>query len=103
MINTVKTPLLMGSAMGVMMLMPLHGVLTGETSVLSWSAFAFIAAHVAVALAVFAIFALGLTRFPKVASLASRLHRPSLKHISVMLCSAGATALLIHLFLHGGL
>ena len=103
MINTMKMPLVMGILMGAMILMMLHGFLGGETSVLNWGTLAFLGAHVLVALVVFAIVTFGLTRFPKIAEFATKLHRPSRRHVAIMLSSAGVTAFFIHLLVHGGL
>lgn len=102
MTHNLKMPLLMGVLMGAMMLMMLHGFLTGETSIFSWATLAFIGAHILVALIALAVVTFGLTRFPKINRFISKLHRPSAKHAIVMLCSAGCTALVVHI-VHGGL
>ncbi|MEL6958904.1 MAG: hypothetical protein AAGL89_08150 [Pseudomonadota bacterium] len=98
-----KMPLLMGSVMGLMMLWMLHGVLTGQSEVSGPAALVFIGAHV-VAVAVLILGGVFATRLsPGLQARLKRMHRPSLRHVSVMLASAAVSAALAHLVIHGGL
>lgn len=100
MIRLHKMPLIMGAAMGGMMVMMLHSVVTGQSSVTLSAALLFIGAHVLVGVVALAIAVFGITRFPRLAQIASRWHRPSPRHVLIMLASASLTVLLVHL-MHG--
>ncbi|WP_293443472.1 hypothetical protein [Planktotalea sp.] len=97
MIHNLKMQLLMGTFMGAMMLMMLHGFLTGEANAFSWATAVFVGAHIVVVLLAVSVVSFGLTRFAWIKKITDRLHRPSTKHVLVMLLSAGFTALFIHL------
>lgn len=96
-------PAIMGAAMGAMMVWMLHGALTGDGAMGAGALIAFIAAHVVIAgilgLAVWA----GTRLSPRVRAVLDRLHRPSLRHVGVMLGSAAICAGSIHVLVHGGL
>ncbi|MEO9574040.1 MAG: hypothetical protein ABJ263_16290 [Tateyamaria sp.] len=99
MMRHVAMPVVMGTAMGLMMLWMLHLQLTGGQSRSFSALFLFVGAHVA-------ILSLALT-LPFFASerlrrLAGRLHRPSLQHVGLMLAGAGVAAGVTHLVIHGG-
>ena len=90
-------PVGMGIMMGAMALMLLHTVLTGDGGA---SGVLFVLAHVMV----FGLAALGVTfglhrRWPILARVLA--HRPSRRHVGLMLIVALATAGTIHL-VHGG-
>ena len=90
-------PVLMGTMMGAMGLAMLHGQLTGTGSN---AGLTFVLAHVAVIGAGAGLAFFGLhRRFPALTRVMS--HRPSARHISIMLAAALLTAALIHLT-HGG-
>lgn len=96
-------PVVMGGVMGLMMMWMLHGALTGD-GVLGDGALAlFILAHLAVAgvLIGAGVFAARLS--PRMRGWQARLHRPSVRHVAVMLGSAVTTAGIVHLTVHGGL
>ncbi|WP_439122345.1 hypothetical protein [Marivita sp.] len=89
-------PVGMGIMMGAMALMMIHGVLTGNGGA---SGVLFVLAHVAViGLAAVGV-AFGLhRRWPVLARVLA--HRPTLRHVGLMLAVALATAGIIHL-VHG--
>ena len=92
-----------GSAMGLMMLAMVHGVLTGTSQLAGAALLAFVLAHVAL-VGVGAGLALWATRFaPGLQRRMQRMHRPSWRHLGHMLGAAFTAALLAHLFIHGGL
>lgn len=89
-------PIGMGFVMGAMALMIVHGILTGDGGA---SGVLFVLAHAAViALAALGV-GLGLhRRWPVLARILA--HRPTLRHVGLMLVIALATAGIIHL-IHG--
>ncbi|MEJ6399084.1 hypothetical protein [Yoonia sp. 208BN28-4] len=96
-----KLPVLMGAAMGLMMMWMLHashatGATTGQMAL-----FAFVAGHLVLVAVVIAagIFAARLS--PRMRAWMSRLHRPSLGHIGLMAVGMAAGAVVIHLYQHG--
>lgn len=90
-------PIAMGAMMGLMILWMMHGQMTGQGAPVAWG---FVLAHVAVIAVVLGGVAMGLhRRFPRLAGVLR--HRPSGRHVALMLGSAVATAFVIHL-LHGG-
>jgi uncharacterized membrane protein len=83
-----------------MMVWMLHGQLTGTTQS-AWAVLVFLGIHaviISIAL-VGATFAARLS--PRLNSLISRLHRPSFTHVGAMAAGLVASALIIHLSLHG--
>lgn len=96
-------PILMGAAMGLMMLGMVHMMMTGDSSMGGWALLVFIGGHLLVLL-VLATAGLWLMRLsPRLHALLARLHRPSLSHFLTMIAGAAVAAGLMHLFLHGGL
>ena len=97
------SPLVVGALMGLMMLGMVHMLLTGQSDLAAWGLVGFAALHVVVigAALLAALFAARLS--PAVRRRLNRLHRPSASHVLTMLAGAGGTALLSHLFVHGGL
>ena len=91
----------MGIVMGAMVLMMAHGAFSGQSSLTGMAALAFFGAHVALTGVAVVATAFGLTRFPRFAKFASKLHKPNLRHVLAMLASAIVTAAIIHL-IHGG-
>ena len=93
-------PMTMGALMGPMMLWMLHGALTGNST----SALAlviFVGAHfLVVALLLVAVF-FAARLAPRLQTRLDRLHRPSLRHIGLMLGSAGMAAASVHFAIHG--
>lgn len=86
--------------MGLMMLWMLHGQLTGQdVSLVALTAF--VAAHVVVLLVIIGAGVFAARLSPSIRGKLDRLHRTSWGHMGKMLASATATALAIHLFLHG--
>lgn len=85
-------PWIMGAIMGPMMLLMAHGPLVSGTTPMAL--LAFVGAHIAV----FAVIAVLVTRWP---ALRHRLHRPSSGHVARMLVAALTSATLVHL-IHGG-
>ncbi|MEM9579792.1 MAG: hypothetical protein AAF891_03830 [Pseudomonadota bacterium] len=100
MTHTHAKPLIMGAAMGAMMLWMLHGFLTGDAELSHYGALAFLGAHVAAIGGIALLTVLGAKRNERVAALMGKLHRPTLGHTGAMLISAFSIALLIHL-IHG--
>lgn len=94
------TPLVMGLLMGPMLVWMLHGQLTNDTS--SGAALVlFVGVHLLL-LAVVTALALFATRLsPRLQSLSSRLHRPSLAHLSMMLTGVLLSASALHFAIHG--
>lgn len=97
-------PTLMGGAMGLMMLMMVHNLLTSpDGSAGGMALVIFVGAHVAVvALLLIAGFFATRSTGP-MQRLLSRLHRPSRAHIGAMLLGMALSGSAAHLFLHGGL
>ena len=95
-------PVLMGAGMGLMMLWMLHGVLVDGNWVSGWALAVFIGAHVVVAALALATALFAARLSPGMRARLARLHRPSWRHVGVMLASAAATAGLVHL-IHGGI
>ncbi len=90
-------PVLMGAMMGTMGIMILHAELTGTGSGIGVG---FVLAHVAVAGLIVLATLTGLkSRLPVLQKIAA--HRPTLRHIAIMVAVGIATALSIHL-IHGG-
>ena len=96
-------PVVMGCGMGLMMLWMAHGALAGDGGWGAGALLVFVVAHVAVAaiLVAGAVFAARLS--PGMRNRLTRLHRPSRRHLVVMLGSAAGSAALAHLIVHGGL
>ncbi len=101
MIFRFKMPILMGGAMGAMLMLMLHGVITGEADLSAFAVIAFVAAHLLILALALAILFLGARRFPRLAHRIKAMHRPSLRQFALMLCFAILSALIIHL-IHGG-
>ena len=96
-------PIVMGGLMGLMMMWMLHGALTGDGALGAGALIAFVAAHVvlvAIAIGV-AVFAARLS--PRAKARIDRLHRPSLRHVTVMLAAALIVSGVVHLVVHGGI
>lgn len=96
-------PVAMGALMAPMMLWMLHGDLMGSGgggAALKLVVFA--GAHVVIIGGALLLGALAMRRFPGVARLAARVHRPSLRHLGLMLAGAGLSGLVVHLAQHGG-
>ncbi len=95
-------PIAMGLVMGPMMLWMLHGMLTGDGPA-GLALLAFVGAHIVVASVVLitGLFAASLS--PSLRARLDRLHRPSLRHVGLMLGAALTMALIVHLVVHGGL
>lgn len=96
-------PVLMGLAMGPMMLWMLHGQLTGSDTRGGWALLVFFAAHVAVLCAVAgaAVFAAHLS--PAMRDRLARMHRPSLAHLGLMGIGVLISGAAVHVVVHGGL
>jgi len=95
-------PIAMGFVMGPMMLWILHDTLMGNKGDATWAAAGFVLAHVLIfGVALFgAMFVSRLS--PRLGEFLARQHRPSLGHVAAMLNSAGVSALIVHLLIHGG-
>ena len=91
-------PLGLGAIMAVVMLWMMHDAIMSGEGTLSAGLVGFVLAHVAV---VAGILSLGLFS-PRLRRAVLR-HRPSLSHVAGMVAGMGASALGIHLALHGGL
>lgn len=96
-------PVAMGAVMAPMMLWMLHGQMTTGGGLFDWAVIGFVGAHVGLVLAVIfgAVFAARLS--PRAKAVIDRLHRPSLRHIGLMLIGMAVAAGLTHLAVHGGL
>ena len=97
------TPLMAGLLVGTLMVWMVHqSHLTGSRIGLA-SVVVFVAAHVGLAVvAVLTVFFAARLSTRWRARL-DRLHRPSLRHIALMVLGMGGGAVVIHLFNHGGL
>lgn len=93
-------PIGMGVIMGAMMLWMLHGQMTGQGAQ-PRAIVLFVGAHVLISLFVIGAGLFAARLSPLMRQKLDRLHRPSWRHMGKMLGSAAATALIIHLFLHG--
>ena len=101
--NKTLKPIVMGGAMGLMMLWMIHGVLTDNTNMGTMALLMFAGAHVAIAL-IFVIVGMWATRFaPSLRKRIERLHRPSLRHVLTMVSAALVVMAFTHLTLHGGI
>lgn len=96
-------PILMGSAMGLMMMWMLHGALTGEGTVGGGALIAFVGVHVLLAAVIIGGALFAARRSPRARVWINRLHRPSLRHMGLMLASAVVVASSVHLVAHGGI
>ena len=98
---TATKPLAMGALMGLMMLWMLHGQLTGDSSLSGTALAAFVGVHAALAAALIAgaLFATRLS--PRAQTWLDRLHRPSLRHLRLMLMGATLSAGAVHIWIHG--
>ncbi len=101
--NIPMKPLIIGAAMGLMMLAMAHPMLTGTSDKGGLALLAFVAAHLFVVLALAGLGVLA-TRFaPRLQRQLNRIHRPSRKHITTMLAGATLATGIAHLTIHGGL
>lgn len=94
-------PVIMGGAMGLMMLAMLHMILTGEGEMTGFVLIVFVLAHLAVVLGLLALSFWAARFAPRVEARLPKLHRPSLQHVGLMVGSAVLCAGIIHL-IHGG-
>ena len=90
-------PILMGSAMAVMMLAMLHRPIMEGTLSLGTASVGFVLAHLAVAGGV-----LALATFVPAVRRRIRSHRPSVRHVLAMLVGAVVVAGTTHALIHGG-
>ena len=92
---TLRLPLIMGLTMGMMMPFMLH--------IAPAAGWAFVLAHVAVAVALGTIALLAL-RFDKIRAYTSRLHRPDVRHMTAMALSGafGFGVICVYCFVIGG-
>ena len=95
-----RMPVLMGAVMGAMMLWMLHGALVGD-GVGGTALVMFALAHVVVfgLIALAAVFMARLS--PRLRGWLARVHRPKLRHLSVMMGSALVTVTVVHVAAHG--
>ena len=93
-------PFFMGAAMGLMMLWMLHGQLTGDSAQSGVALTVFVGAHVLAAGAVIAggVYAARLS--PALRRRLARLHRPSWRHLLLMLAGAAMSAGAAHIWIH---
>ncbi len=98
-----KKPIIMGGLMGLMMMWMLHSALTGEGTIGTGALIAFVVAHVVVAAIAIgmAVFATRLS--PRIKARFEHLHRPSLRHVGVMLAAALIVSGIVHLAVHKGI
>lgn len=96
-------PVLMGVPMGLMVLAMVHMILTGQRDLGAMALIGFVALHVVFGLVIAALGVFAARFAPALKRRHDRLHRPSLRHVGFMLSSAGGTAYLIHILVHGGL
>ncbi|SFS21690.1 hypothetical protein SAMN05444714_2914 [Yoonia litorea] len=99
--RSIATPFVAGALMGPMMLSMLHKTLSGGTSPVS-AITTFVVGHFAVLLALLASFAVARRFIPQLRNRLGRMHTPRARHVGVMVMSAGATASVVHLAIHGG-
>ena len=93
----IAMPVGMGALMGLVMLWMLHGMLTGQGHA---GGALFVLAHVAVLLVLALAFVVA-RRGQSAWAQGMLKHRPSLRHVALMMGSALTTAGVIHL-IHGG-
>ena len=95
-------PMMMGGAMGAMMLWMLHQGLTDPAG-LGWVAIAgFVAIHVILAAAVVTGIVFAARLSPTWRARLKRLHRPSMSHLAAMLLGMATVGLTVHIAVHGG-
>ena len=95
-------PLIIGAAMGLMMLWMVHMQITnGDASSLG-VLIAFVGAHVAVLALVLVVPLLAARRLVWTRHLTDRVHRPSLRHVALMSGGAIMATGTAHIVLHSG-
>ena len=93
-------PIAMGGLMGPMMLWMLHGMLTGDGPS-GVALVIFVGVHVLVVAVLLAAAVFAARLSPGLRARLGRLHRPSPRHIGLMLGSATLAALIVHFGIHG--
>ena len=96
-------PILMGGAMGLMMLGMLHLMLTGNSDLGGIALALFIGAHLVIVGVLLGLGLFAARMSPKLRARLAQIHRPGMRQVMIMALSAGAVALLMHLILHGGI
>ncbi|MDX8350804.1 hypothetical protein [Cognatiyoonia sp. IB215182] len=98
---TTTKPLVMGVLMGLMMLWMVHGQINGETSLSGIAVITFVGVHILFAAAIIGA-GLFVTRLsPAARQWLHNLHRPSLRHLGIMLLGAPLSACSVHIWIHG--
>lgn len=98
-----RKPMIMGGAMGLMMMGMLHMWLVSDSARAGTALAAFVAAHV---IALLVVVTLGWTAtkfFPTFRMRLASIHKPGLSHLVYMLIGTVVAAALVHIFVHGGL
>ena len=95
-------PIAMGAIMGLMMLWMVHMQITGDTARSLGALAVFVGAHVALIGAVIILPLIAARKLVWLQPFTDRLHRPSLRHITLMLAGAALAAAIVHVTLHGG-
>jgi len=95
-------PLIIGAAMGLMMLWMVHMQITNGDAGSLGVLIAFVGAHVAVLALVLVVPLLAARRLVWVRHLTDRVHRPSLRHVALMLGGATMATGTAHIVLHSG-
>ena len=93
-------PMTTGALMGPMMLWMLHSALTGN-DMSAMTLMVFIGAHLLFVAVLFVAFFFATRLAPKRQLQLNRLHRPSVRHVGLMLGSATTVAAAVHLAIHG--
>jgi len=96
-------PPLMGGLMGLMMLRMAHGIMTQESDLAGPMLLVFVLGHFVVIGVVAALLFWSARFAPRLRARLDRLHRPSVRHMSLMAVYAFGAAFVAHLILHGGL
>lgn len=94
-------PLLMGAAMGGMMLWMMHQVLTSDSQIAGYALAMFVGVHLLIGALVIGAGLWAARLSPRVRALMSKLHRPSLSHVVTMALGGLGLAAAIHVSFHG--
>mmetsp|Transcript_18462 Transcript_18462/g.30107 ORF Transcript_18462/g.30107 Transcript_18462/m.30107 type:complete len:99 (+) Transcript_18462:12345-12641(+) len=95
-------PLAMGAVMGLMMLWMVHMQITGDGARSRGALLVFVGTHMVLIAALVILPLIASRRLGWVRRVTDRLHRPSLRHIALMLTGAALATAITHVAIHGG-
>ena len=96
-------PVVLGGLMGAMMIWMVHGQMTGTSALAGWALGAFIGVHVVLIAAAIGAGLFAACLSPNLRVRLSRLHRPSVHHIALMLVGMVGSVAVVHVYMHGGI